>query len=43
MPVEISRQYQKFTQAVNTKLADSVGKTEWIDICSYVAQTKFHA
>lgn len=33
MPAEISRQYQKFTQAVNTKLNHTIGKTNWIDIC----------
>jgi len=42
MPLEISRQYQKFTQAVNSKLASTVGKTDWIDICNYVSTKKFH-
>jgi ADP-L-glycero-D-manno-heptose 6-epimerase len=42
MPAEISRQYQKFTQAVNSKLASTVGKTNWIDICQYTSTTKFH-
>jgi ADP-L-glycero-D-manno-heptose 6-epimerase len=42
MPLEISRQYQKFTQAVNSKLASTVGKTNWIDICQYTSTTKFH-
>lgn len=41
MPVEISRQYQKFTQAVNTKIADTIGKTNWIDIVQYVKDNKF--
>lgn len=41
MPVEISKQYQKFTQAVNSKLATTIGKTNWLDICKYIRNTTF--
>lgn len=41
IPAEVSRQYQKFTQAVNIKLLDTVGKKDWIDICDYISNTKF--
>lgn len=41
IPPEVARQYQKFTQAVNTKLLNTVNKDHWIDITQYIKQTQF--
>lgn len=41
IPAEVSRQYQKFTQAVNSKLSETIGKDRWINIVQYIKDTPF--